>query len=145
MWNTKKYAAMAVVGAGLAFAATPASACGVFGFARVVSYGGCGAYGYAMYHRPIYGYAHAAWRPWYHYRPFAYASFFPMHRFYRPVYASAGYFPMRRFYRPVYASAGYFPRVYRPVFAAYRPVFAFRPVFAMYRPFYRPMAFGCRC
>ena len=129
MWNTKKYAAMAVVGAGLAFAATPASACGVFGFARVVSWGGCGAYGYAMYHRPIYGYAHAAWRPWYHYRPFAYASFFPMHRIYRPVYASAGYFP----------------RVYRPVFAAYRPMFAFRPVFAAYRPFYRPMAFGCVC
>ena len=73
MWNTKKYAAMAVVGAGLAFAATPASACGIYGYAPVVSYGGCGAYGYAMYHRPYYGYAYAAYRPRYYYRPYAYA------------------------------------------------------------------------
>src|SRR6266436_2863123 len=116
MWNTKKYAAMAVVGAGLAFAATPASA--------------CGAYGYAMYHRPYYGYAYAAYRPRYYYRPYAYASHFPMYRFYRPAYAYAGYFP--RVYRPTYAYAGYFPRVYRPVFAAYRP-------------YYRPFAFGCAC
>ena len=130
MWNTKKYAAMAVVGAGLAFAATPASACGVFGYVPVVHYGGCGAYGYAMYHRPYYGYAYAAWHPRVYYRPLAYASYFPMHRFYRPVYGYAGYFP--RVYRPVYGFAGYFPRVYRPVFAAYRP-------------FYRPLAFGCRC
>lgn len=135
MWNTKKYAAMAIVGAGLAFAATPASACGVFGYVPVVHYGGCGAYGYAMYHRPYYGYAYAAWRPR------VYASYFPMRRFYRPVYAYAGYFP--RVYRPVYAYAGYFPRVYRPVFAAYRPFY--RPVFAAYRPFYRPLAFGCAC
>jgi hypothetical protein len=92
MWNTKKYAAMAVVGAGLAFAATPASACGAYGYAPVVSYGGCGAYGYAMYHRPYYGYAYAAWRPRY-YRPYAYASYYPTYRFYRPAYAYAGYFP----------------------------------------------------
>ncbi len=115
MWNTKKYAAMAVVGAGLAFAATPASACGAYGYAPVYSYGGCGAYGYATYHRPYYGYAYAAYRPRY-YRPYAYASYYPMHRYYRPVYAYAGYSP--RFYRPVYAA---------------------------YRPYYRPYAYGCGC
>jgi hypothetical protein len=117
MLSTKKYAAMAVVGAGLAFAATPASACGAYGYAPVYSYGGCGAYGYATYHRPYYGYGYgyAAYRPRY-YRPYAYASYYPMHRYYRPVYAYAGYSP--RFYRPVYAA---------------------------YRPFYRPMAYGCAC
>jgi hypothetical protein len=135
MWNTKKYAAMAVVGAGLAFAAAPASACGAYGYARVFSYGGCGAYGYSMYHRPYYGYAYAAYRPMYRfYRPvYAYAAYRPMYRFYRPVYAYAAYRPMYRFYRPAYAYAGYFPRVYRPVFAA------------AYRPFYRPLGYGCVC
>src|SRR6266446_905972 len=113
MWNTKKYAAMAVVGAGLAFEATPASA--------------CGAYGYAMYHRPYYGYGYAAYRPRLYYRPYAYAS----------------YYLMYRHYRPAYAYAGSFPRFYRPMFAAYRPFY--RPVYAAYRPFYRAYAFGCRC
>jgi hypothetical protein len=46
MWNSRKYTAMAVLGAGLAFAAaTPASAQwlgGAYGYA-----GGCGAYAYA--------------------------------------------------------------------------------------------------
>src|SRR5258708_12706471 len=64
MLNTKKYTAMAVLGVGLAFAATPASACGAYGFAGYGyggsgygyrSYGGCGAYGYAGYRRPYYG------------------------------------------------------------------------------------------
>ena len=47
MLNTKKYTAMAVLGVGLAFAATPASACGGYGYAGYgyASYGGCGAYG----------------------------------------------------------------------------------------------------
>ncbi len=55
MWNSRKYAAMAIAGVGLAVAAaTPASAWwpgygGYYGAA----YGGCGAYGYA----PSYGYA----------------------------------------------------------------------------------------
>ena len=66
MWNIKKYAAMATVGVGLAFAATPASAWGVYGYGGyglasygcggcghgLAAYGGCGAYGY----RPTYGY-----------------------------------------------------------------------------------------
>src|SRR5258706_16197717 len=64
MLNTKKYTAMAVLGVGLAFAATPASACGAYGYAGYGyggsgygyrSYGGCGAYGYAGYRRPYYG------------------------------------------------------------------------------------------
>jgi hypothetical protein len=122
MWNTKKYAAkyaaMAVLGAGLASAATPASACGVYGYAPIMSYGGCGAYGYAMYHRPYYGYA--AYHPRYYYRPYAYAAYRPMYRFYRPAYAYAGYFPRYRIYRP-YA------------FAAYRPFFRWHA------------AYGCAC
>jgi hypothetical protein len=54
MWNSRKYAAMAVVGAGLAVAAaTPASAQlfgGAYGYAGGCG-GGYGAYGYA----PVYG------------------------------------------------------------------------------------------
>jgi hypothetical protein len=53
MWNIKKYSAMAIVGAGLAFAAaSPASACGAFGMGGWPAFGaafggGCGAYGFA--------------------------------------------------------------------------------------------------
>src|SRR6266853_1070984 len=121
MLNTTKYTAMAVLGVGLAFAATPASACGAYGYAGygygsyggcgpygyvrvrhyggcgaygyvpVRHYGGCGAYGYAGYHRPYYG-------------AYGYASFFPRYRIYRPVYAFAGYMPR---YRPFgYAAYG---------------------------------------
>jgi hypothetical protein len=61
MWNIKKYSAMAIVGAGLAFAAaSPASACGAFGMAGWpvfgAAFGGCGAYGFAApvaYVRPV--------------------------------------------------------------------------------------------
>lgn len=50
--NIKKYAAMAFVGTGLAFAAAaPASACGGFGMVGVpvfgAAFGGCGPYGFA--------------------------------------------------------------------------------------------------
>jgi hypothetical protein len=68
MWNTRKYSVMAIVGAGLAFAAaSPASACGLGyggayglagGYGGYGGYGGCGSYGYAA---PVavmsYGYA----------------------------------------------------------------------------------------
>jgi hypothetical protein len=57
MWNSRKFTTMAILGAGLAVAAaTPASACGSYGYAGgygSVGYGGCGSYGYA----PVYGYA----------------------------------------------------------------------------------------
>jgi len=76
MLNTTKYTAMALLGVGLAFAATPASACGAYGYAGYGyggsgygyrSYGGCGAYGYAGYRRPYYGgYGYAGYhRPYY--------------------------------------------------------------------------------
>src|SRR5579871_3534675 len=65
MWNSKQYAAMAILGAGLAFAAaTPASAWG----SGAYGYGGCGAYGYA----PVYGYASGCGYGAYGYAP-AYA------------------------------------------------------------------------
>jgi hypothetical protein len=54
MWNSNKYAAMAVVGVGLAVAAaTPASAQWLGGGGAYGYSGGCGGYGYA----PVYGYA----------------------------------------------------------------------------------------
>jgi hypothetical protein len=71
MWNSKKYAAMAVLGVGLAVAAaTPASAwwpgaygnaggCGYSGYAPAYGYaGGCGygAYGYASAYAGVYSY-----------------------------------------------------------------------------------------
>jgi hypothetical protein len=71
MWNSKKYAAMAVLGVGLAVAAaTPASAwwpgaygsaggCGYYGYAPAYGYpGGCGygAYGYAPAYAGVYSY-----------------------------------------------------------------------------------------
>jgi hypothetical protein len=93
MLNTTKYTAMAVLGVGLAFAATPASACGSYGYTGYGygSYGGCGAYGYAGYHRPWYG-------------AYGYASFVPRYRIYRPVFAFAGFMPR---YRPFgYAAYG---------------------------------------
>jgi hypothetical protein len=98
MWNIKKYAAMASVGVGLAFASTPASACGGYGYGGyglanygyggcgygLATYGGCGAYGY----RPTYGYggcgAYGMYRP---HRAYAY---YPGYRYYRPAYAYAG-------------------------------------------------------
>jgi hypothetical protein len=48
--NVRKYSAMAIVGAGLAFtAASPASACGAFGMVAMpvfgAAFGGCGGYG----------------------------------------------------------------------------------------------------
>jgi hypothetical protein len=127
---TANYAAMAVLGVGLAVAAaTPAKAQWFgwggpyYGFARwPMAYGfagvprlafGCGCprvYGYAAYRRPYYGgYGYAMYRrPFY--RAYGYAGYIPRYRFYRPAYAYAGYFPRYRFYRPAYAYAGFVPR-----------------------------------
>src|SRR5262249_43208782 len=95
MRNIRKYAAIAAVGLGLSGVATPpAEACG---FVRVF---GCARPAFAMYHRPVYGYAFA---PRYRfYRPFAY-------RFYRPR-VFAWHAPRFRFYRP-YAFVPRFRRV----------------------------------
>src|SRR5215469_186644 len=97
MWNARNYAAMAVLGAGLAFAATPASACPAFGFVPVMSWGGCGAYGYAMYHRPHYRYGYAGYYPRHHYGSYGYAGYYPRYRYYRPV----AYAAWRPIYRPL--------------------------------------------
>jgi hypothetical protein len=56
--NIRKYSAMAIVGAGLAFAgASPASACGAFGMVGMpvfgAAFGGCGAYGFAPPVAPV--------------------------------------------------------------------------------------------
>lgn len=71
MWNSRKYAAMAIVGAGLAVAAaTPASAWwpdyygaaygyGGCGYGAAYGYGGCGAYGYAGAGAFAYGWPYA--------------------------------------------------------------------------------------
>ena len=132
MWNTKKYAALAALGAGLAFASTSASACGAYGYAPMLSYGyapmhsygGCGAYGLAMYHHAHHGYGYAGYHPRHHYRHYAGYS---MYRHYRPVYASAGYFPRYRYY------GAYSPGFYRPF------------AFAAHRPFFPSFAYGCAC
>jgi hypothetical protein len=81
MWNIKKYAAIAAVGVGLAFAATPASACGRYGYAGygympAYGYGGCGAYGM--------------------YRPYRAYAYYPRYGYYRSAYAYAGYRPFAR-------------------------------------------------
>jgi hypothetical protein len=55
MWNSTKYAAMAIAGAGLAVAAaTPASACSDWGYSGVYSYGPYAAVGFSSY--PAYSY-----------------------------------------------------------------------------------------
>jgi hypothetical protein len=56
MWNSRKFAAMAIAGAGLAVAAaTPASACADWGYSGVYNYGWAYANaGYANY--PVYSY-----------------------------------------------------------------------------------------
>jgi hypothetical protein len=116
MWNTKKHLAMAVLGVGLAFAATPASAqCGFgyTGYPGAYGYGGgCGGYGSAGYPGAYgygggcsgYGYAPAS----YGYGGYGYggcrsAAYHP-HRY--GGYALA-YIP--RHYRSSYAYAAYIP------------------------------------
>jgi len=55
MWNSRKYAAMAIAGAGLAVTATPASACFAWGHSGIYSYGWAYANtGFADY--PAYSY-----------------------------------------------------------------------------------------
>jgi hypothetical protein len=155
MLNTTKYTAMAVLGVGLAFAATPASACGAYGYAGsgYGSYGGCGAYGYAGYRRPYYGaYGYAGYhRPYYRaygyapIRSYGYGSYGGCGAYgYVPVrhYGGCGTYGYAGYHRPHYGAYGYasfFPR-----YRIYRPVYAF----AGYMPRYRPFgyaAYGCGC
>jgi hypothetical protein len=78
MWNIKKYAVIATVGVGLAFAITPASACGGYGYG---AYGGMRTYGYGTSGM---------------YRPHRAYAYYPRYRYYRPAYAYAGYRPFAR-------------------------------------------------
>jgi hypothetical protein len=136
MLNSRKYAALAVLGVGLAVAAATPAKAQWLGWGRP-SFGFAGwpmAYGYAGV--PRIGFRCAF--------PRAYAAYYPRYRFYRPRYAYAGYFPRHRFYRPSFAYAAYYPRFrfYRPrlAYAAYYPRFRFyRPAFAYagYLPRYR--------
>jgi hypothetical protein len=115
MLNVRKYAAMAVLGVGLAVAAVAPADAQWFGWGRpYFAFAGFPAYAYAPVRTFGFGCAcpraYAAYFPRFRfYRPYAYAGYFPRYRFYRP-YAYAGLTPMYRFYRPVYASAAYFPR-----------------------------------
>jgi hypothetical protein len=85
MWNSKKYAVLAIVSAGLAVvAATPASACGGYYGA---AYNGCGAYGYAPVYGSVggcgaYGYTGVAGYAW-PYASYGYADY--------PSYGYGGY------------------------------------------------------
>jgi hypothetical protein len=56
MWNSRKFTALAIVGAGFAVtAATPAQACFSWGYSGIYSYGGpYASTGFASY--PAYGY-----------------------------------------------------------------------------------------
>lgn len=111
MWNTKNYAAMAVLGGGLAVAAaTPASAWwpGAYGSAA-----GCGAYGYA----PAYGYAGGCGYGGYGYAP-AYAGVYS----YGWPYGTVGYGFGTYGYAPTYGYAGgcgYSASGYAPAYGAY--------------------------
>jgi hypothetical protein len=118
MWNIRKYSAVAVVGAGIAFAAaSPASACG-FGwggaYGSTVGFGGCGAYGYAA---PVsYGYGGgwgtgwgSGWGGAYGYAPIGYGGGCGAYGYAPISYGCGGYGAYG--YAPTYgyASYGYAP------------------------------------
>jgi hypothetical protein len=109
--NIRKYSAMAIVGAGLAFAAaSPASACGAFGMVGMpvfgAAFGGCGGYGFAAPAPVAFGWGGGC-------APVAFG-------------CGGGYGAAYGYARPVFA---------RPVFGWARPIFA-RPVYGWARPSY---------
>jgi hypothetical protein len=115
MWNSKKCAAMAIVGAGLAMAAAPAAACGGYYGAAYGGYGG--SYGAA--YTPVYGSAgcgsYGAVGTYAYGWPYqtnigsdwgAYGYAGSCGDNYRSSYTSYGYAPGYS-YAPVYGYAGY--------------------------------------
>ena len=131
MWNSRKYAAMAVLGMGLAVAAaTPASAwwpgaygsaggCG-YGYAPVYGYGGgCGygAYGYAPAYAGVYSYGwpygtvgYGDWGAYGYAGGCGYGAYG-----YAPTYGTYGYAPTYGAYGYGAASYGYGCRAHHHV------------------------------
>jgi hypothetical protein len=158
MWNIKKYSAMAIAGAGLAFAAaSPASACGAFGMAGWpvfgAAFGGCGAYGFAApvayaYVRPVvpvaYGCAPVAFGCG-GFGSYGYAPTFG----YAPTYGAYGYGGCGCGHFGYHARAfGYAVAFHRPIvygMAFHRPI---GYAVAFHRPigygvaFHRPIGYG---
>lgn len=144
MWNIKKYSAMAIVGAGLAFAAaSPASACGAFGMAGWpvfgAAFGGCGAYGYAApvayayVPRIAYGCAPVAYGCG-GYGAYGYAPTFG----YAPAYGMGGY----GYGGCGCGHVGYHPRAFGYAVAFHRPIgfaMAFRRHIGYGVAFHHPM------
>jgi hypothetical protein len=162
MRNIKKYSAMAIVGAGLAFAAaSPASACGAFGmvgmpvfgaafggcpsygFAAPVAFGwgggcmpvafGCGGYGGGYGYAPTYGYARPYYGGYGGYGAYGASYGYGCHHAFR---RGIGYGYGLAFRRPI----GFGVAFHRPIgfgVAFHRPM----RVFASYRS-YRPSRFA---